>query len=121
MIRRMEDERRRAKRHCLWFPMTVGGDGETRGRAVSQDISESGMLVAAATKLEEEAPVSVTFRLSPQGEQRTVTGRIVRLRANERDPDGFWPHLAAIEFDEPVPQLEALLVELEEISPASRL
>jgi hypothetical protein len=79
---------------------TAGGDE----LAVSRNVSRTGLLMATATRLEVGAPVTVTYREEPEGEEeRTIQGRIVRFESNQDDPEGLWPYMVAIEFLEPLP------------------
>jgi hypothetical protein len=105
-------ERRAQPRHLIWFPVTIESSPGTPGElwSVCRDVSTGGILVNAAGLLEAGAKVAVTFRVHPDdAEERRLEGRIVRIMPNTDDPLGPWPHRLAIEFDEPVPELEAIL------------
>ncbi len=108
------DERRRSTRYPVWFPMSVDSGSCEDGLAVSQNISTVGVLMATAVTLEEGASAMVSFQLTPKDEERAIRGRIVRVCVNDRDPDGLWPRLIAIEFEAPAPELESLLDDLAE-------
>jgi hypothetical protein len=100
----------------LWLPVRV--DALAEGVGVSHNISTRGLLMVTASVVEIGALISVTFRIpSDAPEERTVVGRVIRVERNDADPLGLWPHRMAIEFDEPVPELEPLLEEAE--SPSS--
>jgi hypothetical protein len=106
----MATDRRTAPRFVVWFPVALDGEGQDGGVAVAQDVSSSGMLMASADELIVGAEVTVTFRVVPvDGELREVRGTIVRLLKNAGDPAGPWPHKVAVEFDEPLPDLEPVL------------
>lgn len=107
-------ERRCAKRYPVWFPMSIDSGGCEDGLAVSQNISSGGVLMATAVTLEEGKAAKITFQLTPNSEERAIEGRIVRVCVNDRDPDGLWPRLIAVEFAESVPELEPLLDDLAE-------
>jgi len=107
-------ERRRAKRYPVWFPMSIDSGGCEDGLAVSQNISSAGVLMATAVTLEEGKPAKVTFQLTPDSAERAIEGRIVRVCVNDRDPDGLWPRLIAVEFVDAVPELEPMLDDLAE-------
>jgi hypothetical protein len=111
------EERRHSTRYPVWFPMSVDSGSCEDGLAVSQNISTAGVLMATAVTLEEGAPATVSFQLTPKDSERAIRGRIVRVCVNDRDPDGLWPRLIAIEFKEPVPELESLLDDLAEKPP----
>jgi len=106
------NEHRRHDRFTLWFPMKLEIE-EQASRvevAVSRNISGSGMLVAAAQSLAVGAPVTVTFRLpGPDARERQVEGVIVRCENNDSDPEGLWPYRIAVQFDDPLTEVEELL------------
>lgn len=75
--------------------------------AISRDVSSRGMQLSAATDLEPGSRVTISFRVMPDDEEmRFVEGKVVRVEENTDDPDGLWPLRIAVEFDEPVPDLE---------------
>lgn len=103
---------REKQRFTVWFPMKVHAD-EEEGVAVSRNVSEKGILMAAARNLEVGKPITVTFRLSAvDAGERTVVGRIVRCEPNSDDPDGLWPYRVAVQFEEKVDDLENTLRKL---------
>ena len=103
-------ERRSDARHALWLPVRV--DALKEGMAVSHNISRRGLLMVTASTLEVGAMITVTFRIPADApDERTVVGRVIRVEKNEVDPMGLWPHRMAVQFDEPVPELEPLLEE----------
>ena len=100
-------ERRKHDRFRVWLPVRLAAaDGEQLG--VSYDVSISGMRISCAAPLEVDAEVTVTLEL-PSGAPRTATGRVLRIGANEDDPEGLWPHRVVVELDEAIDGLEALL------------
>jgi hypothetical protein len=109
-------ERRSDARYALWLPVRV--DALEEGVAVSHNISTRGLLLVTASTVAIGAPISVTFRIPADApHERTVIGHVIRVERNEADPLGLWPHRMAIQFDEPVPELEPMLEEAE--SPVS--
>lgn len=99
---------RRSSRYEVWLPVRVGG-----GMAVSHNVSGAGMLMVSAATLEVGSTVNVVVSLPPDGvEEQRLQGRVVRVEKNADDPDGLYPHRMAVEFDEPVPDLEQALAEL---------
>ena len=105
----MATDRRTSPRFVVWFPVHLDGD-ESGGVAVTKDVSRSGMLVATADELVVGAEVTVTFRVVPvDGALREVKGTIVRIEKNDSDAVGPWPHKVAVEFDQPLPELEPVL------------
>ena len=80
--------------------------------AISRDVSSRGMQLSAATDLEPGSRVTISFRILPDDEEmRFVEGKVVRVEDNTDDPDGLWPLRIAVEFDEPVPDLERQLAD----------
>lgn len=104
-------DRRGHERHRLWFPVwikTEGADGPLLG--VSHDASLSGIRVATTEAPTIGATVTVTFRVPPDDRtEHEIEGKIVRIEENVDDPHGLWPKRVAVEFAEPVPELEAML------------
>jgi hypothetical protein len=114
MLPTMADERRRAPRFALWFPMQIARDGEVI-LAISRDVSEVGVLVVAAAAPSVGAQVAITMQL-PGDAARTVEGTIVRVDPNPADPDGLWRHRVAVELTERVDGLESVLEEVSRTS-----
>lgn len=99
-------EKRTHARYALWFPVTV--DGATHQTwAVCKDVSAGGILISGSTALAIGEVVTLSFRLTPDSEERRVTGRIVRLERPDPDPRAVWSHKMAIEFLEPEATLQA--------------
>jgi hypothetical protein len=105
------EDRREATRHPVWFPMKVDTPKNPEGVAVSRNVSETGVLMLAAGKLDPGSSVTVTFRLDKTSPERTVQAKIIRSEANAGDTTGLWPWRVAVEFLEPQPELEPLLRE----------
>ena len=59
-----------------------------------------------ASTLTEGSPVEIALKFPNDPVPWRVTGRVVRVEENAADPHGLWPHRMAVEFDEPVPDLE---------------
>ena len=102
----MGDERRSAERFTIWLPLELI-DEESRTLAVSRNLSESGALLLVSGEF--EPGHTVTLEISQAGTPRKVSGKVVRVGRNQQDPDGLWPLEVGIAFDEPVPELEALV------------
>lgn len=104
---------RRSQRYTVWLPVRV--EELEEGMAVSHNVSGRGMLLVTATTLEIGSSVSIVVQFPTEGTpDKKVTGRVVRVEPNEDDPDGIWPHRVAVEFDEPVAELEKALAQLAE-------
>lgn len=105
----MDDEKRSYERFQVWFPMRIG-TGDDQGLAISYDASAKGLLIASPASLQVDDVIDVTFAMPPpEGNEKTVKGRVVRVGKNEADPDGMWPNRLAVEFEEEVPGLEDVL------------
>jgi hypothetical protein len=102
---------RRTKRVVVWLPVRVEELAE--GMAVTHNASARGVMLVTASALELGAPVTITFQVPEAcASEQTVHGRVVRVEPNRDDPDGLWRHRLAVEFDEPLPELESILNEL---------
>ena len=86
--------------------MTAVTDDGQEGTAISFDVSATGLLLAAAGKLDVGTHVTLKFTVTASDEERQVTGKVVRVEPHDEAP---WKHRMAIEFDEPHPELEGLL------------
>lgn len=103
-------EQRRDPRYTLWFPVDLETADAKHTLAVAKDVSKSGIGVSCPSGLEVGAAVTLSFKVPPDtGEQRTVTGTVVRHQRNPDDPNGMWPHRIGIEFDDAIPELESVL------------
>jgi hypothetical protein len=105
----MDDERRRAKRYTLWFPLEFAVEpGEWR-LVVARNVSVSGALVVSV--IDWTIGSTVTVRFTPPGEaqMRELTGTVVRAEHNDEDSEGVWKHRLAIAFDRTIPELEDVL------------
>ncbi len=99
-------EKRSFDRYALWFPVTV--DGATRlVWAVCKDVSAGGIMISGSAGLAVGDVVTLSFRVSPEAEEKRMSGRIVRVEAPDDDPRAAWPHRMAIEFLEPDATLQA--------------
>lgn len=111
----MSDERRAAKRHVLWIPVQMEAGEDIKMLAVSRNISVSGMLVIVGASLGVGERVELTLQV-PGEDDRKLGGEIVRVEANEEDPDGLWRHKLAVAFDEDVAELATAFERLEKKS-----
>jgi hypothetical protein len=102
----MDEEKRAYQRYALWFPVTVDADtGQIW--AVCHDASACGILISGSSELEVGKVVTVSFRLSENDpDERKLEGRIVRIERPDDDPRSVWPHRMAIEFLEPITELQ---------------
>jgi PilZ domain len=105
------NEKRSHVRYTLWFPVTV--DVVTRKVwAVCQDASAGGILLTCSQGLNVGDEVTVTFRISPETPERSISGRIVRTEAPDDNPWSVWPYRMAIEFREPDAALQAMFARM---------
>ncbi|MCC6525763.1 MAG: PilZ domain-containing protein [Polyangiaceae bacterium] len=92
-------EKRHFQRYRLWLPARIDAGAGQVQLAVGHDLSKGGVSLVTAEKLEVGVEVTVTFALPPDGAvERSVRARIVRVEANEDDPEGFWPFRVSVEF-----------------------
>jgi hypothetical protein len=105
------DDRRDGTRHSVWFPLKVDTPQASDGVAVSRNISETGVLMLSASKLDPGSTVTVTFRVERSEPDRTVEAKIVRMERNTGDTTGIWPWRVAVEFVEPIAELAPMLRE----------
>jgi hypothetical protein len=99
-------EKRTFTRYSLWFPVTI--DTPTgQVWAVCNDVSAGGILISGSNRLQIGDSVTLTFRVSPETEERQMTGRIVRVDHTDDSPRVVWPHRMAIEFVEPDATLQS--------------
>jgi hypothetical protein len=108
-------ERRDGDRYQAWFPVQFTAGTLRDHLAVSRDVSSRGIQLSAATDLEPGSRVTISFRVMPDDEEvRFVEGKVVRVEDNTDDPDGLWPLRIAVEFDEPIPDLDKQLAKAED-------
>lgn len=102
------DEKRTYSRYSLWFPVTV--DGATRQMwAVCKDVSAGGIMISGTDRIAIGEVVTLSFRVTPDGEERRLTGRIVRIDVTaDSGPRSVWTHRMAIEFLEPDATLQGV-------------
>lgn len=108
-------ERRRDKRHVVTFPVVVESQGRYSFVSKARNAARKGLLVLTAGALEVGERVTIAYRAKGRTvAAEDVEGRIVRLEPNPDETQREWPTLAAIEFSGPLPDIDALLEELEE-------
>jgi hypothetical protein len=101
----VEEDKRSHTRFTLWLPVKIDARSG-RMEAVCRDASPGGVLVTSSrAELNVGDPVTISFRLSADGNPAFILGRIVRVQEGT-DADGA--RRVAIEFLQPVPELEAL-------------
>ena len=112
----MTEERRKAHRFAIWFPMKLSSEGDVI-LGITRDVSEVGVLLvsAAEPQIGSQRELTLSFPNDDQ-EERVVKGKIVRVKENEQDQEGLWRFRVAVEFDERIDELEPFLEELSRIS-----
>ena len=112
----MTDERRKAPRFAIWFPMKLSSEGDVI-LGITRDVSEVGVLLVSAAEPKEGASVELTLSCPNDDEgERILKGKIVRVQENEKDQEGLWRFRVAVEFDQRVDALEPFLEELSRTS-----
>ncbi len=101
------DERRAHERYTLWFPVTVDRAAR-KVWAVCRDASAGGILITGSDRLCVGDRVTLTFRVTADGTERTLSGRIVRVESPDDNPRAVWPYRMAIEFLERDETLQSL-------------
>jgi PilZ domain len=110
-------EKRSFSRYALWFPVTVDSSSQ-QVWAVCNDVSASGILISGSTQLTVGDVVTVSFRVSQDGAERKLSGRIVRVEPRDDDPRTVWPHRMAIEFMEADATLQSMFAPVTSRPPA---
>ena len=101
-------ERRNHQRYTLWFPVTIDREA-AQIWAVCHDASAGGIAISGNAGLAVGDLVTVSFRVLPDDpDTRKIQGRVVRVERPDDDPRSAWPHRMALEFVEPVPELQAI-------------
>lgn len=101
-------EKRAFDRHTLWFPVTLDSE-DSHVWAVCHDVSAGGIALSGSEKLRVGSIVTVVFRIAPDDPaERRVKGKVVRVDGLDDGPRTVWRYRMAVEFDEPVPELQAL-------------
>ena len=105
------NERRSTSRHVAWFSVRVDADGRS-GIGLTHNVSQEGILLATHKLIEVGSPVKLTLHVDPDRQApRELDGRIVRMVRNSADPQGLWPYKLAIAFEDPDPELVALVLQ----------
>jgi hypothetical protein len=112
-------EKRSFDRYALWFPVTIDLSSNAARRiwAVCKDVSAGGILISGSEELEVGDVVTVSFRVAPEGEERRLSGRIVRIDPQDENPRSVWMHRMAIEFIEPDSTLQSAFQRASSVPP----
>jgi len=104
-------ERRRHPRHRATFPVQIDTEQKKRRLAVTRNASVSGVLLGTGSRFDAGERVSLALQFHGEAREWRVSGRIVRV-ASDRASDWF-SRILAVEFDQEVPEIEALLDQTE--------
>jgi hypothetical protein len=110
-------EKRFYNRYALWFPVTIDSSSH-QVWAVCNDVSAGGILISGSTQLNVGDVVTVSFRVYPDGPDRKLSGRIVRVEPRDDDPRAVWRHRMAIEFIEADATLQSIFAPASSRPPA---
>jgi hypothetical protein len=100
------EDRRGHPRYVIWFPVHLDAGSLGEQITLSRNLSQKGVLLASTEGFSAGAAVTVQFEGPFDEDSRTLEGTIVRTTEGE---DDRFPFRIAVEFDEPVPELEAAL------------
>ncbi len=109
-----DDNRRTAARHAVYMGAEIEGDGDRVRSAVTHDASAAGLLLLTRARLEPGQSVRVRIFFPGNDPPRLATGKVVRREPLSADESTLWREKVAIALDEPVPDVERMLIELEE-------
>jgi len=110
---RTPSERRSAPRHVAWVPAYVAlpSDGIER-LCVTHDMSRTGGMLMTQVNLQPGEAVKVELFLRPDATQPKVArARVVRSQRRNQ-PNTFWSFDTAVEYDEPMDDVEAAVEEI---------
>ncbi len=105
-----EKDRRIYHRYKLWIPARLEGETGPTQLAVGHDMSQKGSLLVTSKQLQVGERVRLFVRIPPDADDELqFEARVLRIAANDADPNGLWPFRVALEFDQAVPELEKAL------------
>jgi hypothetical protein len=103
-------ERRQHERYRLWIPVEIDSEDGSSWPGVIHDVSETGALAVTSATFKVGVKVTVRLNVPPDGsEEKRHSGEITRVGLNGADPDSLWKKEIAIQFDEPVAELDAFV------------
>jgi PilZ domain len=99
------EDRRAYRRYELWFPVTLKiAEREVWG--ICRDASPGGLKVSTNVVVAPGSAVTAVFRVAPGEIEHRVEGVVTRSWQNEHELMLAFPGRIAIEFAQPVPELE---------------
>jgi hypothetical protein len=104
-------ERRRALRLAVILPTRIDTKTRPQRFAMTRNVSRTGALLATPSRFRIGERAILRFRAPDASDYTRVEAQIVRLELNPDNPIGFWPYLAAVRFETPLPPHGALLLD----------
>jgi hypothetical protein len=104
-----DQDRRIHPRYKAQFAVGIDGEQKKGRLGVAQDASAHGVLVNTSSRFAPKDEVTLTLHAVPGGTQ--VKARLVRIQEVARESPYPWRYLAAAEFVEPLPALEAAIAD----------
>lgn len=101
-----QDERRIYDRRPVHAAVAIDAEDRDSRIGVTKNLSAGGVLFHTASRFELGEALDLTFRGPPVVPIDTrVRGRVVRTRHDARESDTLFPHMIAVEFEEPLAYL----------------
>lgn len=101
----MTDERRQQERVQRYTVVGIGSGDQVDKVGITRNVSETGALFHSSSKFKVgEVIVLVMVRASADGDEveERIGARVVRTDVEPPGSDSHFPHLTAVEFDEPI-------------------
>lgn len=100
-------DRRGGERHLACFPAELTTDQGGQRSALIRDLSISGALLLTRARINVGDAVHLSLHLRDGGEPRAVTAKVVRHERRSIELAHPWTKAVAVQFDEPLTELEA--------------
>jgi hypothetical protein len=109
----MSDERRVSPRHAAYIGAEIDtGDGPVKA-AITHDGSATGLMLLTRADLEVGQSVKLAVFFA-EGESKSISGKVIRRDALDRDENTLWRCKVAVVLDEPHSDLAQAFTELAE-------
>jgi hypothetical protein len=102
-------DHRRFERFNVWLPLHIDSDKKKARVGVTRNMSASGLMFGTRSRYAVGQNLDLTFRVDLRAPERLLRARIVRLDGT--DDGGMFPRRVAVEFTEPLPELEPMVQE----------
>jgi hypothetical protein len=106
------DERRQADRHPVYTTAEMLTDAGEVKIAITQDASDTGLLLMTRAKLEVEQKIKIRIHLHDGQPPRVLDGRVVRRMTLPPGVSPLWREQVAVQLDESAPDVAAALKDL---------